>query len=352
MERSEMGRTVALGVVAFAATLIVLAGLVSVVGRAPAPTGSPSGSPAVAASPTVAATPAQSPTGSPAGSAGPSPTDDPASPSAAASPEVDPVLVGAGDIAGCDWDEDDATASLLDGIEGTIFTAGDNVYPAGTSETFAECFDPAWGRHLGRIRPAPGNHDWETGTLDAYLAYFGAAAVNDEGDPWYAFDLGTWQVIVLDSDCSRVDGCAPDSPQGRWLSATLADSDARCTLAIWHHPRFSSGTHGNDPSVGPFWDALHAAGADVVVNGHEHDYERFAPMAPDGTEDRDRGLRQFIVGTGGVELREFGDPAPNSELRVAVSHGVIAFTLRDGSYDWRWIPTTGDVTDQGTATCH
>ena len=288
------------------------------------------------------------PSGTPSGTVGGS-----ADPSGSAAPggsaATTATLVGAGDIAGCDWDGDEATAALLDGIDGTVFTAGDNVYPAGSTDTYAECFGPSWGRHLDRLRPAPGNHDWELGTLDAYRAYFGDAARNEDGDPWYAYPLGT---------------LAGHRPRlglhgGRRLRSRRHPRDAGwrrrsrratrvCTLAIWHHPRFSSGTHGSDPSVAPFWDALYAAGADVVVNGHEHDYERFAPQDPDGGPDRERGLRQFIVGTGGVELRDFETPIANSELRLAVGHGVIEFTLADGGYEWQWLPVTGEVADRGT----
>jgi hypothetical protein len=346
MDRSDAARSVALGVVVFVATLLVLGGLAAIVGRTGNGGGSGTG-PSGAANVSPSASPApteprsQAPSATASGGASPLP-----------SPSADPILAGAGDIAVCGEDGDEATAALLAGIDGTIFTTGDNAYPAGTDETYAECFGPSWGRSLERIRPAPGNHDWATGTLDAYLDYFGAAAVNDAGDSWYAYELGTWQVIVLDSQCERVDGCSADSGQGRWLADVLAASEARCTLAIWHRPRFSSGVHGNDPGVEPFWEALYAAGADVIVNGHDHDYERFAPMAPDGREDRDRGVRQFVVGTGGAELRDFGTVQPNSELRLAVSHGILAFTLRAGAYDWRWIPTDGEVADRGTTSCH
>jgi acid phosphatase type 7 len=342
-------RQVLLGAVVFVAAFGILLGLTAVIrpgerggpGSAPSPAGSTP--PATAASPSPPATPS----GTVDGSAAPS-----GSAAASAPAATTATLVGAGDIAGCDWDGDEQTAALLDGIDGTIFTAGDNVYPAGRTDTYADCFGPSWGRHRDRIRPAPGNHDWELGTLDAYRAYFGDAARNENGDPWYAYPLGSWQVIVLDSDCSDVGGCGPESPQGRWLAETLAASDAVCTLAIWHHPRFSSGTHGSDPSVAPFWDALSAASADVVVNGHEHDYERFAPQDPAGSLDRERGLRQFIVGTGGVELRDFETPIANSELRLAVGHGVIEFTLGDGGYEWQWLPVTGEVADRGQASCH
>lgn len=344
MDRARGARQAVVGAAVFAGTLVVLIGLTSVVSS---PTATPSPSPVTTVS-APAATRASSP-------ATPSPSDSfdqpSASVSAAPSALVDPVLVGAGDIADCGSDGDEATAALLDDIAGTIFTAGDNVYPAGATATYRDCFAPSWGRHLDRLRPAPGNHDWQSGDLAAYLEYFGPAAVNADGDPWYAYELGTWQVIVLDSDCERVDGCGPDSPQGRWLADTLAASDARCTLAIWHHPRFSSGMHGDDPTVDPLWRALYAAGADVIINGHDHDYERFAPMDPDGREDRKRGMRQFVVGTGGVPLRDFERVAPNSELRASVTPGVLALTLRDGSYDWRFVPTRGDFSDRGTARC-
>ncbi len=339
MDRSVL-RSLSVLVVVFVATLLVLGGIVALTRGTPRPGGEASASAGPSAVPST-----PSPTASPT----PSPT---ATPSPTPTPIPDAFLVGAGDIAGCDWDTDEATAALLDGLEGTIFTAGDNVYPEGRRRTFADCFDPTWGRHLERIRPAPGNHDWRNGSLDAYLDYFGAAAVNEDGDPWYAYDLGAWRIIVLDSDCDDVGGCDADSAQGRWLADELAASDTRCTMAIWHHPRYSSGFHGNDRDVQPFWEALYEAGADVVVTGHDHDYERFAPMDANGDEDRERGLRQFVVGTGGIDLRKFEDPKPNSELRLAVTHGVIEFTLKDGGYAWRWIPIDGDVTDAGTATCH
>ena len=197
----------------------------------------------------------------------------------------------------------------------------------------------------------PGNHDWQTKNLAGYLGYFGTAAA-PEGTSWYSYDLGTWHLVVLDSDCGSVGGCGAGSAQGRWLSADLAGANARCTLAIWHHPRFSSGFHGNDAEVGPLWTALYDAGADVVINGHDHDYERFAPQDPGGHEDRARGIREFVVGTGGAALRPFVITRANSELRVSMTHGVIELALHEASYQWTFLPTTGDVTDSGTAPCH
>jgi hypothetical protein len=347
MRDSGVARTAALGVLAFAATLLVLAGIAAIV----AGSGAVGPSPSVAASSDGPSAPVASPGASATATLTAPPSTGPSS-SVTATPAGDAVLVGAGDIAGCDWETDEATAGLLDDLPGTIFTAGDNAYPAGRAQDFAECFEPSWGRHLDRIRPVPGNHDWQTGSLDAYLDYFGAAAVNEAGDPWYAYDLGTWRIIALDSECEETETCGPESDQGRWLADELATTSARCTMAIWHVPRYSSGFHGDDTDVQPFWDALYQAGADVIVNGHDHDYERFAPLDAEGEEDRERGMRQFIVGTGGVGLRDFGDPKPHSELRLAVTHGVIAFTLKDGGYEWSWIPIDGDVTDRGSATCH
>ncbi|MEX1173932.1 MAG: metallophosphoesterase [Chloroflexota bacterium] len=344
VEGSRIARDVLLGTVLFCATLLVLVGLTGVLvqdaGRGPTAS-------ALAAS--------GAPSGAATGTDAPIATDRPstAAPSPAASGlAADPVFVGAGDIGDCGSAGDEATAQLLDGIAGTVFTAGDNVYPGGTAEAYRDCFDPSWGRHRDRIRPAPGNHDWAPGDLDAYFAYFGDAAAGPAGDPWYAYRLGTWQVIVLDSDCERAGGCGPDSSQGRWLAETLAGADARCMLAVTHHPRFSSGQHGDIVEVGPLWDALYAAGVDVVVSGHDHDYERFAPQDPSGREDRQRGLRQFVVGTGGTALRGFPRVAPNSELRAAVAHGVLAFTLRREAFDWQFHAAGSDFGDRGTAHCH
>jgi hypothetical protein len=264
----------------------------------------------------------------------------------------DPVLVGAGDIGHCGSNGDEETAALIDGIAGTVFTAGDNAYENGSPDQFRDCYEPSWGRHRDRTRPAPGNHDWETSGLVGYLGYFGEAAKGPNGSSWYSYDLGTWHVIVLDSMCSMVDGCGPASAQGQWLAADLAASDARCTLAIFHLPRFSSGAHGDTPEMDAFWRPLYAAGVDVVVNGHDHDYERFAPQDPDGRIDGDRGIRQFVVGTGGAPLRDFTRVAPNSELRVVLGHGVIAVTLRDGSYEWDFMVAGTAFRDRGRTPCH
>ena len=342
-------RQAALGAVGFVATLVLLFGLSSLAGRT-ASDGSVAGSPssAVAGSraPGSSATPLA--IASAASSAIPTVASTiPPGPS----PSGDPVLVGAGDIAVCGLDGDQATADLIDGIPGTVFTAGDNAYESGSAAEFRACYEPTWGRFLARTRPAPGNHDHNTKDLAGYLGYYGTAAAPD-GASWYSFDLGAWHVVVLDSSCGDVGGCEPGSAQGAWLAADLAASAASCTLAIWHHPRFSSGYHGNDPGVEPFWQALYDANADVVVNGHDHDYERFAPQDPAGKADASRGLREFVVGTGGAALREFVEIKANSVVRASGAHGVIRFVLRPAGYEWRFISTTGEFSDIGSGTCH
>ena len=345
----SVARQVALGAIVFMAALLLLLGATRLVERGVAgPSASPSNvtvgagtssSPAPSAATLTPATPSPIPPLSPL-------------PGTSAPPSGDPVLVGAGDIGDCGSDGDDATAALLDGIAGTVFTAGDNAYENGSADEFRRCYDPNWGRHRARTRPAPGNHDWQTDRLAGYFEYFGASAQGPKGSSWYSYDLGTWHVIVLDSMCGKVGGCDPASAQGQWLAADLAATDATCTLAIFHHPRFSSGEHGDTAEMDAFWRPLHAAGVDVIVNGHDHDYERFKPQDPDGRLDAERGIREFVVGTGGTPLRAFKAVAPNSEFRSVFGFGVIAFTLHDGSYEWRFSVAASDVSDYGTARCH
>jgi Calcineurin-like phosphoesterase len=329
-------RQIILGFVAFTSVLALLFGIGSVVGPDPTRSGEPPGSGVVGVS---------SPSGA-VGSASPS-----AEPAATPSPSGDPVLIGAGDIADCGLDADEATARLVAAVEGTVFTAGDDAYPSGSESDFRDCYDPTWGRFLDRTRPAPGNHDHLTRDLAGYRAYFGSAATPD-GTVWYSYDLAAWHVIVLDSSCELVGGCGEDSEQGRWLADDLAASTAHCTIAIWHHPRWSSGQHGSDPVVTPFWRALYEAGADIVINGHDHDYERFRPQDPAGRLDPDRGIREFVVGTGGADTRPFSTIAANSALRATGIHGVIRFVLGSTAYDWEFLSTTGELTDSGHGTCH
>jgi len=267
----------------------------------------------------------------------------------------DPVLVGAGDIASCDdLAGAEATAKLIDGIPGTVFAAGDLAYPDGSDEQFTKCYGPTWGRFKDRTRPAAGNHEYHSDGASGYARYFGAAA----GDPkkgYYSYDLGAWHVIVLNSECGEVGGCDAASAQGQWLRQDLAEHPVACTLAYFHKPLFSSGAkHGNDLDMKPLWQTLYAANADVVINGHDHDYERFAPQDPDGNTDWKRGIREFVVGSGGKNShRSFDKPKPNSELRNADTFGVLKLTLHSSGYDWEFVPQAGKTFhDSGSGTCH
>jgi hypothetical protein len=279
---------------------------------------------------------------------------EPPKPSAASASDNQPtILAGAGDIADCrDLSGAEATAKLLDQIPGTVMAVGDLAYPDGSKENFT-CYDKTWGRAKSRTRPAPGNHEFHSSGATPYFDYLGAAA----GDPqtgYYSYELGAWHIIVLNSECKDVGGCEAGSPQEKWLRADLAAHPAACTLAYWHKPLFSSGgTHGNDLTVKPFWQALYEADADLVIAGHDHDYERFAPQTPDGTGDPARGIREFVVGTGGKNHRPFGDAKPNSEVRDATAFGVLKLTLKPGGYEWQFIPEAGkSFTDSGSGTCH
>lgn len=275
-----------------------------------------------------------------------------ASPLASAAPEPpDGRLVAAGDIAACDSEHDSLTGALIEslGDDVTVATLGDNVYPSGTGATFADCYHPAWGAFLDRTRPALGNHDVEADGGAAYHAYFGDRA-GGAGDGWYSYDIGEWHAVVLNSNCELIP-CGVGSAQHDWLVADLAASDAVCTLAYQHHPRFSSGMHGDYPPVAPLWEALQDAGADVLLVGHDHNYERLAPQTPSG-EPSPEGIRQFTVGTGGSELRPAFRTTPNSELIVDDAFGVLELTLHAGSYDWRFLTIDGVEADAGTGPCH
>jgi acid phosphatase type 7 len=260
------------------------------------------------------------------------------------------VFVGAGDIGHCDPEymgNAEATARLLDATSGTIFTTGDNVQKAGAFEEYRDCFSPTWHRHVGRIRPSPGNHDYQTASGAAYFSYFGAAA-GPSGLGYYSYDLGAWHIISLNGNVSMKAGSA----QANWLKQDLDASRALCTLAYWHQPLFTSSTHGYDATSLNAWQLLYDHGAEVVLNGHDHWFERFAPQDPSGRRDDARGIRQFTVGTGGYALYDLVRLQPNSEVHGS-AHGVLKLTLRGDSYDWQFIPIAGaSFTDSGTGTCH
>jgi hypothetical protein len=259
-----------------------------------------------------------------------------------------PVLVGAGDIADCNLASRLATAAALDTIAGVVFTAGDNAYQDGTTQDYARCYAPSWGRQRARTRPTPGAHDYHTPGAYPYFAYFGANA-GDSGKGYYSYELGTWHVIAINSNIGHGAG----SPQEQWLRADLAAHATQCTVAYWYAPRFSSGVHGNDVTMTAIWQALYDAGADVVISGHDHIYERFAPQTPNGTSDVTRGIREFVVGTGGADLTAVAHVRPNSEVRITGMYGVLKLSLQPTGYSWRFVPARGaTTTDSSSASCH
>ncbi|HEY4620209.1 MAG TPA: Calx-beta domain-containing protein [Gaiellaceae bacterium] len=246
-----------------------------------------------------------------------------------------------------------ATSDLLvSGGYAAVLTLGDNQYENGEYPNFTVSYDASWGRVKSITHPSPGNHEYNTSGAAGYYQYFGAAA----GDPakgYYSFDVGGWHVVSLNSNCAAVGGCGAGSPQEQWLRADLsASSSAACTLAYWHHPRFSSGQHGSDSTYTAFWQALYDANADLVLVGHDHDYERFAPQTPSGALDTVRGIRELVVGTGGKNLRAFATIRAWSEARDSTSAGILELTLRANGYDWRFRPAVGSFTDAGSGSCH
>ena len=245
-----------------------------------------------------------------------------------------------------------ATSDLLVGAGySAVLVLGDNQYENGAYSKFLASYDPSWGRVKSITRPTPGNHEYQTAGAAGYYQYYGAAA----GDPakgYYSFDLGGWHLVALNSNCSAVGGCGAGSPQEQWLRADLAAHRTECTLAYWHHPRFSSGEHGSDSAYTAFFQALYDADADVVLVGHDHDYERFAPQTPAGALDLARGIRQFVAGSGGKSVRTFETVRPNSEARDVSSLGVLELTLGSTGYEWRFRAAVGSFTDSGSAACH
>ena len=262
-------------------------------------------------------------------------------------------MIGAGDIAEC-WlgffngtGGAEATATLLDHIDGTVFTVGDHAYRKGTVEEFQNCYTPTWGRHRTRTRPTPGNHDYDTNNAVPYYAYFGANA-GEASKGYYSYDLGTWHIVALNSNLTA-DAAAV---QEQWLREDLAAHKTLCTLAYWHHPVFSSGGHGNGHRMRTIWPVLYEFGVDVVVNGHDHDYERFAPQTPTAQLDPKHGIREFVVGTGGAHLRKFKTIQSNSEIRDASTWGVLKLTLHATSYDWEFVGVPGSTFhDAGSTQC-
>src|SRR6266498_6085269 len=279
------------------------------------------------------------------------PVPPPVAPAAAQSAltQSPAILIGAGNIARCDGTKDEATALLLDAHpDATVFTAGDNIRGNASLADFTSCYGPSWGRHKARTRPSAGDNDDKTSGAAGYFAYFGAVA-GAAGQGYYSYDLGAWHIMVLNSNIAVSAGSA----QEQWLRAELATNTKHCTLAYWHHPRFSSSGTSVRSAVKPLWNALYDYGADVVVNAHYNVYERFAPQTPDGAADAAKGLRQFTVGTGGQGTDNFGTPRANSQVRSSGTYGVLKLTLDTANYSWAFLPIVGQTfTDTGTTACH
>jgi hypothetical protein len=221
------------------------------------------------------------------------------------------VMVGAGDISTCSNDNDSQTANLLGGISGTVFTTGDNVYDSGTYTEYTECYEPNWGLYKSRTKPAPGNHEYQTSGASGYFNYFGVSS-------YYAYNLGEWRIYALNSEIDT----SATSEQVTWLKQELAANPKTCVMAYWHRARWSSGKmHGSDSKTQALWAALFDAKAEIVVTGHEHNYERFAPMNQSGQEVSG-GLREFVVGTGGASHYGFGTFLPASQARDSSTYGL------------------------------
>jgi hypothetical protein len=284
--------------------------------------------------------------------AGPSPSSDPL-PIPIPQPPPGPgpfvgVLIGAGDISTCRNDNDEATARLLDRHAGTIFTLGDNAYEDGTAREYGDCYAPTWGRHLGRTRPTPGNHEYRTPGASGYFGYFGGAA-GPGTLGYYSYDMGGLHILSLNSYISASSG----STQYEWLRGDLAaNKAATCSAAYWHHPVFSSGEHGNNSTMRAILRLLYENGVELILSGHDHEYERFALQNPDGQADPERGFREFVVGTGGKGLDPFPRIQPNSEVRDSSSYGVLKLTLREAGYDWEFVSApAGAIRDSGSGVC-
>jgi calcineurin-like phosphoesterase family protein len=267
-------------------------------------------------------------------------------------PNPSGTLLAAGDVhADCTGTSDDATAQLLNGFpNATVAADGDLADPGSTDAAFANCYDPSWGPAKARTRPAVGNHEYDySPNAQPYFNYFGAQA----GAPnlgWYSYDMGGWHIVVLNSNCDQIGGCDASSPEYAWLQQDLQANVNPCTLAYWHHPLFASSTL-SEPRVKPFWDLLYQYGADIVINAHARQYERFAPMAPNGSLDS-HGIREFVVGTGGAAPLGSSPTAANSELVNFSVYGLLKLGLQAGGYTWQFLPTAGSFADSGHGDCN
>jgi len=284
---------------------------------------------------------------------------------ATASSEV--VVAAAGDIA-CDPSDPNyhsgagtstacrqrSTSNLLvNGNFDAVLALGDLQYNSGSLSAFNQVYDPSWGRVKSITYPVVGNHEYGQSNASGYFQYFGSRA-GPAGKGWYSFDLGGWHIVALNSECDQIGGCTTGSPEEKWLRNDLATHPAACTIAMWHKGRYSSGHDGDNTFMQAMWADLSNAGVEILLSGHSHDYERFAPQDASGHLDNAHGVRQFIVGTGGAFFTGLGTSFdPNSQAHQNNTYGVLQLTLRSGAYDWKFLPEAGKTySDSGTTSCH
>ena len=257
------------------------------------------------------------------------------------------VLLAAGDIGICGSRGAVETGQMIDNINGTVLAVGDLAYPHGTAEEFTQCYDPVWGRHKDRTRPAPGNHEYDSSaTAQPYFDYFGSQA-GAAGLGYYSFRVGDWLVLSLNSNLP-VGGT---TAQAQWIRGELTANTSRCTLAYFHHPLYSSGPNGDSARLAGLWQLLYDHDVDVIINAHEHLYERYGPMSPDGQRNDTRGIRQFIVGTGGAGLYTVQRVHPQSEVQL-IAQGLLKLTLSAQAYSWEFLQVGGGLGDAGSGGCH
>jgi len=279
-------------------------------------------------------------------------------PAQSAPPNDSYVLVGAGDIASCKYPEGaEATAKLIEKIPGAVFAAGDLAYEHGSAAEFKNCYDRTWGKFKDRTRPALGNHEYADPGAAAYFQYWGEQA-GEAGKGYYSYELGVWHIVVLNTNCAApgLGGCGKGSPQELWLYDDLKTHPNSCIAAYGHHALYSSGIfrkHAVHPELRQLWIDLYEAHADLMLVGHEHSYERFAPQDPEGELDFTHGIREIVTGTGGRSHDPLGFAVPNSEVRNADTFGVLKVTLSPHAYTWEFVPVPGGTfRDSGAGVCH
>ena len=272
-----------------------------------------------------------------------------------------PIVAAAGDIACAPGDpvtpttcHQMQTSNLFVGNPAitAVLPLGDEQYEDGLLSEFQNSYDLSWGRALGKTHPVPGNHEYASGSNgNGYFAYFGARA-GTAGRGWYSFNVGQWHLVALNSNCSAVGGCGSSSPQVTFLKNDLAAHHPACTLAYWHHARFSSGPNGNLAAYDAIWKVLYSHHVDVVLSGHDHIYERYALQTPAQARDPKHGIREFVVGTGGRSLDPFTGPFTNGQFRQRSQFGILKLTLHPHRYEWRYVSAAKQVLDSGETDCH